>query len=51
MINDLISGGFSTTNSIFKYTEAELRKKVNLTATAARRVFTEAAKISAANIK
>lgn len=47
----IILGGFLTTTSVFKYTENEFRKKVNLTAAAARRVFIEAAKISAANVK
>lgn len=44
-------GGLLTTKHIFQYTETELRKKINLTAAAARRVFIEAAKISTLNVK
>lgn len=47
----IISGGLLTTKHIFKYTETELRKKINLTAVAARHVFIEAAKISTSNVK
>lgn len=47
----LVLGGFLTTKHIFKYTIDEFRKKVNLTTTAAYRVFIEAAKTSVTNVK
>lgn len=47
----LIRGGFLSSKNILKYTEAEFRKKVNLTVAATRRVFIAAANISASNVK
>jgi len=44
-------GGFLSSTNILKYTEAEFRKKANLTVVAAHRVFIAAANISASNIK
>ncbi|XP_026805980.1 DNA repair protein XRCC3 [Rhopalosiphum maidis] len=47
----LIKGGFLLSTNILKYTEAEFRKKVNLTVEATRRVYIAAANICASNVK
>lgn len=44
-------GGFLSSTNILKYTEAEFRKKVNLTVAATHSVFIAAANISASNVK